>query len=100
MNRYISRRLWLLAALGAFLAAEPLALRAQSGPFVWVVPALTRVARDEAPGRAREIALWAGRGEYESFQVVVRAPAGGLKNVSVAISDLAGGRGQIGRASC
>ena len=99
MNRYISRRLWLLAALGAFLAAEPLALRAQSGPIVWIVPALTRVARDEAPGRAREIALWAGRGEYESFQVLVRAPAGGLKNVSVAISDLAGGRGRISKAN-
>ena len=99
MNRYMSRCLWLLAVLSAFLAAEPLALSAQSGPIVWVVPALTRVAQDEAPGSQREIALWAARGEYESLQVVVRAPAGGLKNVSVAISDLAGAHDRISRAN-
>ena len=97
MNGYISRPLWLLAALSGFLAAEPPAVRAQSAPLVWVVPTLTRVARDAAPGTQREIALWAARGEYESFQVVVRAPAGGLKNVSVAISDLAGEHGRISR---
>jgi hypothetical protein len=45
------------------------------------------------------MALWDARGEYESFQVVVRAPAGGLKNVNVAISDLTGERGRITKAS-
>jgi hypothetical protein len=82
-----------------FLVFETPPSHAQSGPTVWVVPALTRVARDEAPGNRREIELWAGRGEYESFQVVVRAPTGGLKNVNVAISDLEGERGRITKAS-
>ena len=50
-------------------------------------------------GNQREIELWAARGEYESFQVVVHAPAGGLKNVNVAISDLEGERGRITKAS-
>ena len=80
------------------LAHTPL-LRAQSGPVVWTISPLTRIARDQAAGNEREIALWAARGEYESFQVVVRAPAGGLKNVNVAISDLMGERGRISKAS-
>jgi Glycoside hydrolase 123, catalytic domain/Glycoside hydrolase 123 N-terminal domain len=99
MNRYISRTFWFLAGLSAFPNPGILALHAQAGPTVWVVPALTRVARDEGPGNRREIELWAARGEYESFQVVVHAPPGGLKNVNVAISDLEGDRGRITRAS-
>jgi hypothetical protein len=63
------------------------------------VPALTRVARDDAAGTQREITLWAARGESESFQVVVRAAAGGLKNVNVATSDLTGEYGHISKAS-
>ena len=98
MKKCMVRKLWLLAGLSALLAAaETPALHAQSGPAVWVVPALTRVARDEAAGNQREMALWAARGEYESFQVAVRAGAGGLKNVNVAISDLTGDRGRISK---
>src|SRR5579872_1442577 len=99
MNKCISRKLWLLAGLTALLATETPALHAQSGPAVWVVPALTRVARDEAAGNQREMALWAARGEFESFQVVVRAAAGGLKNVNLVVSDLSGDRGRISKAS-
>jgi hypothetical protein len=99
MNKCMSRKFWLLAGLSALLAAETPALHAQSGPVVWVVPALTRVARDEAAGNQREIALWAARGEYESFQAVVHALAGGLKNVNVTISDLTGERGRISKTN-
>jgi hypothetical protein len=99
MDKCRCRGFWLLAGLlVALLAHRPL-LRAQSGPVVWTISPLTRVARDQAAGNEREIALWAARGEYESFQVVVRAPAGGLKNVNVAISDLMGERGRISKAS-
>ncbi len=99
MNKCISRKFWLLAGLSALLTADALALHAQSGPVVWVVPALTRVARDESAGNQREMALWAARGEYESFQVVVRAAKGGLTNVNVAISDLTADRGRISKAN-
>lgn len=99
MEKCKCRVFWLLSGLSAALLAAVPQLPAQSGPVVWAVPALTRVARDEAAGNQREIALWAARGEYESFQVVVRAPAGGLKNVNVAISDLMGERGRITKAS-
>ena len=99
MNKSMLRSFLVFAGLSAVLGLQTSVSHAQSGPAVWVVPALTRVARDEAPGNRREIELWAARGEYESFQVVVRAPAGGLKNVNVAISDLEGERGRITKAS-
>lgn len=99
MKRSIRRSFWLLAGLSAVLVLETQTSHAQSGPTVWVMPALTRVARDEAPGNRREIELWAARGEYESFQVIVHAPPGGLNNVNVAISDLEGESGRITKAS-
>ena len=90
---------WVFIASLVLVCAGTRRLHAQSAPAVWMVPALTRVARDEAPGNQREIALWAARGEFESFQVVVHAPPGGLKNVNVSISDLSGERGRITSAS-
>jgi hypothetical protein len=37
----------------------------------------------------------AARGEWESFQIVIQAPPGGLTNVSVDLSDLQGPGGQV-----
>jgi len=101
MQKCKSQGFWLFAGLLTVLLTAAPFVSAQSGPVVWVVPALTRVARDAAAGNDRQIALWAARGEYESFQLVVRAPAGGLKNVNVGISDLdlMGERGHISKAS-
>ena len=93
------RGFWLFAVLSPALLSVAPPSPAQSGPVVWAVPSLARVARDEPAGSQHEMALWAARGEYESFQVVVRAPASGLKNANVAISDLTGERGRITKAS-
>ena len=92
MNKYRKQRFWLFVVSVAAAAIWSPGLHGQSGPMVWAVSAMNRVARDAPAANQREIVLWAARGEYESFQVVVRAPAGGLKNVNVTISDLAGGR--------
>jgi hypothetical protein len=91
--------LWLFCGLWIASGAASTPLRAQSGAQVWVVPALNRVGRDEPAGNQREIALWAARGEYESFQVVVRAAGSGLKNVNVEISDLTSDRGRISKTN-
>jgi hypothetical protein len=99
VNKYLARPSRLVVGLAAAVAFLSPALGGQSSPAVWVVPAMKRVARDEPAGNQREITLWAARGEYESFQVVVRAPAGGLKNINVTISDLAGERGHIPKAN-
>ncbi len=58
----------------ALFALAP-ASQAQSGPVVWVARSLQRVGPDDAPGSSLQAQLSAARGEYESFQIVVRAPA-------------------------
>ncbi len=63
---------------------------ASSAPLVWAVPSLERVGPSDPPGAASEIELYAAQGETESFQIVVRALAGGLTNVNVTTPDLAG----------
>ncbi len=65
---------------------------AQTGPTVWVASSLERVGAGAAAGTGPVAQLSAAKGEYESFQIVVRAPAGGLSNGNVTVSDLAGPR--------
>ncbi len=52
-------------------------------PIAWVVPSMTRVGPEAAAGSATQIDLFAAKGEYESFQIIVKAPDGGLTGVSV-----------------
>ncbi len=63
---------------------------ASSAPLVWAVPSMERVGPSDTPGTAGEIDLYAAQGETESFQIVVRGPAGGLTNVNVTAADLGG----------
>jgi len=86
--------LTLLSMLVAAMAGLGACVAPSTQPTVWLVPSLERVERSAAPGSATQIALFAARGEYESFQVAIRAPAGGLRNVRVAVSDLRGDSGQ------
>jgi hypothetical protein len=51
---------------------------------------LQRVGRSELPGNGAAADLFAARGEYESFQIVVRASSGALTNVNVTVTDLTG----------
>jgi len=60
---------------------------------VWVVDSLQRVGKSDAPGSALNIALYAAKGESESFQVIVRAPASGLSVVNLTASGLSGPSG-------
>jgi len=85
------------AARGALAAVALLvAGRAVAAPLtVWVLPSLARVMRGDAPGNVASATLYAARGEYEPFQVAIRAPASGLTNVRVAASDLTGAAGRI-----
>lgn len=69
--------------------------KAQTGPIVWVAPSLQRVGPDDPAGGGAQAQIRAARGEYESFQIVVRAPAGGLSSVNVEVTDLAGPQGAV-----
>jgi hypothetical protein len=67
-----------------------------AGPTVWAVPSsLKRVGPRETPGVRTEVVIRAARGEYESFQVAIQAPSGGLTNVNFSVSELAGPRDAI-----
>ncbi len=82
----------LFLALSVFAPAG----QAQSGPVVWVAPSLQRIGPDDAPGSTQQAQLSAARGEYESFQIVVRAPgSAALSNVNVSVSDLTGPGGAV-----
>ncbi len=90
MNRI--RMTLLLAMLAVALAVA----QAMAAPEAWVVGSLERVRPDGTPGSATQITLHAARGEYESFQIVVRGPVGGLTNVNVTAPNLVGAvSGQI-----
>lgn len=83
--------LWILPAL-LFVCS----IAAQCAtPIYWVVSDMTRVGRTDAAQTAHDIELYAARGEYAAFQVVVRGPAGGLSNVNLSVSALSDGNGNV-----
>ncbi|HLH42326.1 MAG TPA: glycoside hydrolase domain-containing protein [Bryobacteraceae bacterium] len=89
----ITRGVLVAAALSA--AALALADTQEVGhPSVWVAPSLHRVGMTESAGSATQANLWAARGEYESFQIVVSGAAAGLSGVNVRVSDLTGPDGE------
>jgi hypothetical protein len=61
---------------------------ARTSPAVWLVPSLERIGRDVPSGAGLSLELYAARGEYESFQVAIQAPEGGLTDVTVRVADL------------
>jgi hypothetical protein len=66
------------------------------GLAVWVVPSLQRVGLDDPAEPDSLASLQAARGEYESFQIAIKAPeAGGLTHVNVSVSDLSGSGGYV-----
>jgi len=61
---------------------------------VWTVSEMERVGKTSPVRTNRDVELFAARGEYEPFQVVVRAADRDMTNVSLAVSDLTGPEGQ------
>jgi hypothetical protein len=63
---------------------------ASAQPVVWVTSSLQRTSQTGAASSGTQAQISGGKGEYESFQIVVRGPASGLSNVNVTVSDLTG----------
>lgn len=80
-HRLLSRLAWAGLALGS--ARLPAATQ------VWTEIATRRILREAAPGAMREVRLQAARGEWEGFQIFVRADAA-LPGLTLAVSDLRG----------
>lgn len=77
--------IWTLSAL-MMTSAELLA----NPPIVWVVDGMQRVGPEAHPSTKTSIELFAARGEYEPFQIIIRAPENGLNGVNIIIQDLKG----------
>ena len=78
----------IFAAIAASTAASTEVFAAS--PTVWVVDGMQRVKPDAPTGTGTTIELFAARGEYEPFQIIIRGPQGGLTNVNVLVQDLTG----------
>lgn len=89
--RRVVRRAWpllILASLQACAAAEePVA---PTTPAVWTASSLVRIGEHDPAQASATPDVWAARGEYESFQIVVRAGDEGLTSVDVSFADLTG----------
>ncbi len=86
----ISQRKLIIFGLLAYIAIQA-SVNFAAAPArlaVWVEPSLERIGKADRPKSQKNIDLFAARGEYESFQVVVKAPSNGLSNVNISVSDL------------
>ncbi|MEH2411954.1 DUF4091 domain-containing protein [Nostoc sp.] len=63
-------------------------------PVLYMAPSLKRIGQTEKIVSRPSINIFAAKGEYESFQLVIGARAGGLTNLKVSVSDLLGSQGQ------
>ena len=88
--RYFTR-----TTLLPLLALSLLPVAAFSQPNVWIANSMVRVGVSDAPGSGSSVNLYAAKNEFESFQIVVNAPIGGLGNVNVTVSDLSGPGGAV-----
>lgn len=61
---------------------------------VWTVAGMERIGLTDLPRSTTNIALSAARGEYEPFQIGIRASQTPLTNVNVSVSDLSGPNNQ------
>jgi len=86
----------IIHGLAAFLLLQG---TAHSAPTVWIVPSLQRVGPSDPAGSGTLAQLEAAKGEYESFQIIVRAPSSGLTNVNVSVTDLTGSAGTIAKSN-
>ena len=64
-------------------------------PIIWAVPSMERIGQNDRPGNSTQIKLMAARGEYEPFQIGIKAPSGGSSNVNVLVSSLKNANGQV-----
>ncbi len=68
-------------------------------PIVWTAPSLSRIGMDDPAGTGNTITIHAAKGESESFQIAVRAPASGLTGVNVTATDFESGSHRIARSN-
>ena len=83
-------RAGIIAASVFIMLAASCTIAAAASPIVWAVDGMQRIKPDALPEVRTSIELFAARGEYEPFQIIVRGPSGGLSKVNVLAQDLIG----------
>jgi hypothetical protein len=84
--RLLAIALMVIALLG-LLESQNLS---SANPQIWVADSVERIGLKDSPGDTSNIKLYAARGEYESFQIAIKAPKEGLKVLDIEVSDLQG----------
>src|SRR4051812_13591104 len=77
-------RIGLLVSLGVVHA------QSQTGPVTWIASGLERVRPTDPVKTNPSVTLYAGKGEYEPFQIIIHAGSTTLTNVNVSVSALQG----------
>lgn len=90
--------IWILLAIATFslsLGVVKLASSNSTSLLVYAVPSLQRIGLRETIDPVSNIQLYAARGEYESFQINIRAAGGNLTNFNIDVSDLTSKNNQL-----
>ena len=64
-------------------------------PIVWTVSGMERIGKDDEAQYLSPIEIYAARGEYEPFQILIQSPQKGLSNVNVSVSDFTSRNGKF-----
>ncbi len=85
----------IIAILSSLLLPKRYLSSADTQPTMWVVSSQNRIGLEDKPENISDIQLYAARGEYESFQIAIKANKKNLSNVNVVFSELRGAKDQI-----
>ena len=102
MSGFIWKRKKIFLSLAIFLSVYFLNVTdAYSAvPTVWLEDGMTRVFKNDTAKVNQTITLFSAKNEYESFQIIVKAPSGNnLTNVKVTVSNLTGPNSAVIQAS-
>lgn len=78
---------------------KPIAANA-AGPIVWLEDGMTWIYKDSPAKSNPSVTLYTAKNEYETFQIVIKAPSSNsLSNVNVDISNLTGPGGAVIKSS-
>jgi Glycoside hydrolase 123, catalytic domain/Glycoside hydrolase 123 N-terminal domain len=76
--------------------SSPTSTTSSTGFAVWTAPSLSFIDKNAAPASMpTSVHIYAAKGEYESFQIGIRAPAGGLTNINIVPAALVNANGEL-----
>jgi hypothetical protein len=89
-SQFLPRRSIVNSSCRALITLVLLGYSSLFAQSVWVADSLQRVRPTDPAGTGTQVQLYAAKGESESFQVIVHAPAAGLSQVNMSASSLVG----------